>query len=155
MKKYIVFSLMIIMIVTTTPVMAAEPTQLSPEAKAILIKELTLKLNELIISLNALLAGQDARIKAEVSNSRVNAELYYTLNPNRGYTGACTDVQNRVRNSLTKSNASGVLNTLDMRCFDSKVNYALSIKKSTGYACADSTGFSGSTTKAVTTTLCN
>ena len=154
MKKYIIFSLMVVMLAATTPVIAAQPVQLNAEAKAALIKELTLKLNKLIISLNALLAGQDMRIKIEVSNSRVNAELYYTSNQSQGYSGACIDIKNRINKSLIASNATGILKSLQMSCFDSKDNYALSIKTSKEYACADSSGFSGTTTKAVTGTAC-
>ena len=146
--------MMVVMVTTTTPVIAAQPVQLNAEARVALIKELTLKLNELIISLNALLAGQDMRIKIEVSNSRVNAELYYTMNPAQGYKGSCIDIKNRINKSLIASNATGILKTLDMSCFDSKGSYALSIKSSKSYSCADSTGFSGTTTKAVTGTAC-
>ena len=105
MKKYILLGLMAIMVTTTTPVVAAQPVQMNAEAKAALIKELTLKLNELIIELNALVAGQDARIKSEVSNSRVSAEIYYTIDSQRGYAGACKDVTKRIYDSLalTKS----------------------------------------------------
>ena len=154
MKKYIIFGLMVVMLGATTPGMAAQPVQLNSEAKAALIKELTLKLNELIMALNALLAGQDMRIKKEVSNSRVNAELYYTMNPAQGYKGSCIDIKNRINKSLVASNASGIPKTLDMSCFDSKGSYALSIKNSKSYSCADSTGFYGTTTKAVTGTAC-
>jgi hypothetical protein len=154
MKKYIVVFLMAVMVTTATPAIAVQPVELNAEAKAALIKELTLKLNELIISLNALLAGQDARIKSEVSSSRVNAEIYYTKNPTKGYVGACTDIKNRINESLTSTKATGILKTLDMSCFDTKDNYALSIKTSKEYACADSTGFWGTTTQAVTGTAC-
>ena len=154
MKKFIIFGLIAVAMTVTTPVIAAQPVQLNAEAKAALIKELTLKLNELIITLNALLAGQDMRIKIEVSNSRVNAELYYTINPTQGYKGACVDIKNRINKSLTASNAAGILKSVHMSCFDSKDNYAMSIKTSKEYACADSTGFSGTTTKAVTGTAC-
>lgn len=140
MKKYILFGLVTVVLFATTPVIAAQPVQLTAEAKAALIKELTLKLNELIISLNALLAGQDMRIKTEVSTSRVNAELYYTLNPQQGYVGACTDIKKRIYDSLTATKASEILKKLDISCFDNKNSYALSIKNSKGYSCADSTG---------------
>ncbi len=140
MKKYILLGLMAIMVTTTAPVVAAQPVQLTAEAKAALIKELTLKLNELIISLNALLAGKDMRIKTEVSTSRVNAELYYTLDPRQGYMGACTDIKKRIYDSLTATKASEILKKLDISCFDSKNSYALSIRNSKGYSCADSTG---------------
>lgn len=154
MKKYIIASFVVLLMTTAMPVSATATTQISTEAKAALIKELTIKLNELVISLNALLAGQDARIKSEVSNSRVSAEIYYTINQKTGFTGACKDVQNRIINSLTSSKATDILKTLDMSCFDSKDYYAVSIKISKGYACADSTGFSGTSTKAVTGTVC-
>ena len=154
MKKYIIFGLMVTAMATTTPVIAAQPVQLNAEAKATLIKELTLKLNELIMALNAILAGQDMRIKIEVSNSQVNAELYYTINPAQGYKGACIDIKNRINKSLIASNATGILKSLQISCFDSKDNYALSIKTSKEYVCADSTGFSGTTINAVTGTAC-
>lgn len=154
MKKYITSCFVVLLVMTASSVSAAQPTQLSSEAKTALIKELTIKLNELIVSLNALLAGQDARIKSEVSNSRVNAELYYTINQKIGYTGACKDITTRIKESLTRTKSTEILASLTMSCFDSKENYALSIKTSKAYACADSTGFSGTSTKAVTSTVC-
>lgn len=140
MKKYILLGLMAIMVTTTTPVVAAQPVQMNAEAKAALIKELTLKLNELIIELNALVAGQDARIKSEVSNSRVSAEIYYTIDSQRGYAGACKDVTKRIYDSLALTKSNLIPKSTNVSCFDSKENYALSIKTSKGYSCADSTG---------------
>ena len=154
MKKYILVCLLLVMIANSTPVSAVQPAQLNAEAKAALIKELTLKLNELIISLNALLAGQDMRIKIEVSKSRANAELYYTLNQQRGYLGACTDIMARINSSLLATKSSMNLKSLDASCFDSKTKYALSMKTSKGYVCADSTGFSGEVWRGIVGTSC-
>jgi hypothetical protein len=77
MKKYIVSSLMALLLATALPVSAAQPVQMNSEAKAALIKELTIKLNELIIQLNAILAEQDTYIKTRVINSLANAEIYF------------------------------------------------------------------------------
>lgn len=136
---------MVLLVVTTTPAQAAQPVQINAEAKAALIKELTLKLNELVKELNILIEKQDSVIRSEASTSMVSAEIFYTSNMSAGYVGACKDAIARITNSTAVKNAGITFKPNQIQCFDSKIGYALSIKNSKGYSCADSTGTMKST----------
>ncbi len=154
MKKYITASLIALLIMVAVPVNAAPTIPMTQEAKATLIKELTVILNGLIKELNTLIEKQDTVIRSEASNSLVSAELFYTLNMNTGYVGACKDAMARITSSTAVKNAGITFKPNQIQCFDSKNGYALSIKNSKGYSCADSTGTMKSTLTPVVGVTC-
>jgi hypothetical protein len=154
MKKYIITSFVALLIMTAFPVSTATATQINAEAKAALIKELTIKLNELVKELNVLIEKQDSVIRTEASTSLVSAEIFYTSNMNTGYVGACKDAIARIMSSTAVKNAGITFKPNQIQCFDSKNGYALSIKNSKGYSCADSTGTMKSTLSPVVGMTC-
>ena len=154
MKKYFIFSLLIILIGSTNHVVANQTPPLNAEAKATLIKELTIKLHALIKELNVILDKQDSVIRSEASNSLVSAELLYTTHMKTGYVGACKDALARIVNSSAVKKAGMTITGSRIACFDSKNSFALTIKNSKGYSCADSTGVMKTTMTPVVTTVC-
>ena len=154
MKKYITTSLVALLLMTALPAHATQSMSINADAKAALIKELTIKLNELIKELSVLIEAQDKVIRMETSNSLVSAELFYTINMSTGYVGACKDAIARITSSTAVKNAGITFKTNQIQCFDSKNGYALSIKNSKGYSCADSSGTMKSTPSPVTGVVC-
>ncbi len=154
MKKYITTCLVALLVMTASPASAAQPIQVSAEAKTALIKELTIKLNELIKELNVLIEKQDSVIRTEASTSLVSAEIFYTSNMNTGYVGACKDAIASINSSTAVKNVGITFKPNQIQCFDSKNGYALSIKNSKGYSCADSTGTMKSTLSPVVGVTC-
>jgi hypothetical protein len=154
MKKYITSFLVVLLLIVALPTSAATTTQINAGAKAALIKELTIKLNELIKELNVLIEKQDSVIRTEASTSLVSAEIFYTSNMNTGYVGACKDAIGRIMSSIAVKNAGITFKPNQIQCFDSKNGYALSIKNSKGYSCADSTGTMKSTLSPVVGVTC-
>ena len=82
--------------------------------------------------------GQDASIKANLSNIRAQAELYWdsqsTNGKNGSYLGLCkNDVVSQMKNSITTTRA------VDIVCNDNNGGYAISAPlNSGGYWCVDS-----------------
>lgn len=154
MKKYFTVCVVMVCLVTSslsTPVYAAGSNN---DAKAMLIQQLTLKLNELIKELTIILVKQDNVIKGEVSMSRVNADLYFDLYQKNSYMGACVDMIDRIKNSIAVKKVGMTIKDSNIACFASSNNYALSIKTSKGYSCADSTGIMRDTTGPTIKTAC-
>lgn len=73
-------------------------------------------------------AGQDANVKANLSNLRVQGEVYYSTNEDNGYTGFCDSFE------VTSNMAVA-------ECDDSVEAYALSGDLEEGSYCVDSTGY--------------
>ncbi len=154
MKKFITTSFVALLLIIAVPASATTATQINAEAKAMLIKELTIKLNELIKELNLLIEKQDFVIRSEASNSLVSAEIFYTSHMNTGYVGVCKDAIARITSSAAVKNADITFKSNQIQCFDSKNGYALSIKNSKSYSCADSTGTMKSTLSPVVGVTC-
>lgn len=75
--------------------------------------------------------GNDAAIKAMISNMRADAEVYYD-DHNQSYKGVCSELKNTAKEYRQNFKIS---------CKDSFEKYAVESKMSTGeYFCADSTG---------------
>lgn len=142
MKKLLIFGFMIVMMFSFVPVTQAQTrtSSLGLEDRKILILQLTLKVQELVKELNVLLERQDTLIQREVSMSRVNAEIYFTMSPEVGFLGVCSDVVNRLTSSTLLKQEKINVSAENITCYDSKEKYVLSVKTSKGYSCADSTG---------------
>ena len=125
----------------------------SADAKTVLIEKLMVQLQVLIQELNKILQQQDVVVRTEVSRAFVNAELFYLTN-NDSFKGTCNDIVPRIINSSAAKKIGFVIRPATISCYDNASQYALSGKISNGYSCADSTGFVGTTTKALAGTVC-
>ncbi|MEI6528763.1 MAG: type II secretion system protein [bacterium] len=98
--------------------------------------------------------GTDASIKSQLAGARAQAEIYYDGN-NQSYVGLCT----ASTGTLPMMNAVKV-NAATSTCIDNYTNggWAMEAPLKTANAgtwCVDSTGYSGSTTKAISSSqLC-
>ncbi len=101
--------------------------------------------------------GKDAAIKANMSNSRASAELYYDVDYARGYKGFCSSSDGEFTSAVTiLKNINENIESGKAVCKDSVKNYILYAPISTGeYWCVDSTGFNGAKIKTPIGMICN
>jgi prepilin-type N-terminal cleavage/methylation domain-containing protein len=86
--------------------------------------------------------GEDAAIKANLSNARAQAELYYDNGST--YDGVCDDATSGIDNLITAAGAG---------CADDEDNWVAvaSLNSTSSSFCVDNTGFSGEITTSTST----
>jgi hypothetical protein len=95
--------------------------------------------------------GKEATIKADLSNLRAQAELFYDSNNFNTYSGFCTSKELKTaRKNIEDNGGTGFV------CKDGTTKYAIGVKlpSTPGYWCVDSTGVSNATTTLPISTVC-
>ena len=102
-------------------------------------------------------SGSDASIKGSVNSAKAQAELYYSVQATPSYDGVCaalgtanglaglrTAIDNNMPTAtLVTPDTAALQTSAGINCNDIAGAWVLSSPLTSGYFCADSTGFSG------------